>query len=102
MRGSGLARLAGLGSKLIQGAGKDAGRAMSTSSTDLTAVLSEKIPEQQASNQATGSPPEDGQEPHGHSKITQRCCADAMNRLCCCTYMHQQVGPRLRCPVSSA
>jgi hypothetical protein len=49
IRGSGLARLAGLGSRLIESVSKDAGRAMSTSSTDLTAVLAEKIPEQQAS-----------------------------------------------------
>jgi hypothetical protein len=50
MRGSGLARLAGLGSRFIESVAKDAGRAMSTSSTDLASVLSEKIPEQQASS----------------------------------------------------
>jgi citrate synthase len=47
MRGSGLARLAGLGSRFFESVAKDAGRAMSTSSTDLASVLSEKIPEQQ-------------------------------------------------------
>lgn len=50
MRGSGLARLAGLGSRFFENVANDAGRAMSTSSIDLTSVLAEKIPEQQASS----------------------------------------------------
>jgi len=53
MRGFGLARLAGLGSKFLETCAKDAGRAMSTSaSNDVAAVLAEKIPEQQASSVA--------------------------------------------------
>lgn len=53
MRGSGLARLAGLGSRFFESVAKDAGRAMSTSSTDLASVLSEKIPEQQVGDRTS-------------------------------------------------
>ena len=50
MRTSGLARFAGLGSRLLENLVHDAGRAMSTvAGNDLKAVLAEKIPEQQAS-----------------------------------------------------
>ena len=50
MRTCGLARFAGLGSRILEILVHDAGRAMSTvAGNDLKAVLAEKIPEQQAS-----------------------------------------------------
>jgi hypothetical protein len=73
MRGSGLARLAGLGSRLFESVAKDASRAMSTSSTDLASVLSEKIPEQQASNTASAV------QPVAHSMITACILMRAVN-----------------------